>query len=97
MAISERDKVVLVKILGKIEILESIVDGISMDEFMGDDVKMMAVAMGFLTIGELSSKYLTDEFIQSEPSLPYREMRAMRNIAAHEYDAHLGSTRFGRQ
>ena len=54
------------------------------DEFVSDFVIKNAVAMCILQIGELVSK-LTDEFKAKHTTMPWREIKGMRNIAAHNY------------
>lgn len=43
-----------------------------------------AVSMNLLQIGELSG-HLSDEFKQNASDIPWREIRAMRNLFAHNY------------
>ena len=43
-----------------------------------------AIALCLLQIGELVKK-LSDDFTQSHPSIPWRAIRGMRNVVAHEY------------
>ena len=42
------NKIVLYKILDKISLLEEIIQGITMDEFLKDRIKQHAAAMAFL-------------------------------------------------
>lgn len=86
MGLEKNDEWALRKILDKIETLEEIGET-PLEDFLNDRIKQLASAMAFLNIGELASKHLSRQFIKSEPSLPYHEMRGMRNTAAHEYDA----------
>jgi uncharacterized protein with HEPN domain len=44
-----------------------------------------SVAMKILQIGELSGR-LSEEFRLSHPRMLWSEMKAMRNLAAHEYE-----------
>ena len=43
-----------------------------------------AIALCFLQIGELVKK-LSDEFIQTHTEIPWRAIRGIRNVVAHEY------------
>ena len=43
-----------------------------------------AIALCLLQIGELVKK-LSDEFTNSQPETPWKAIRGMRNIVAHEY------------
>ena len=43
-----------------------------------------AVSMCLLQIGELANK-LTEDFKAGHPDIPWRAIRGMRNVVAHEY------------
>ena len=47
-------------------------------------VERNAAALCILQIGELVGK-LTDEFREQHPAVPWRQIKAMRNIVAHSY------------
>jgi uncharacterized protein with HEPN domain len=44
-----------------------------------------SVAMCILQIGELAG-HLSDDFRTEYPEMPWQDMKAMRNIAAHDYE-----------
>ena len=52
--------------------------------FATDSIYRNAVALCILQIGELVGK-LTEEFRLAHPSVPWRQIKAMRNIVAHQY------------
>lgn len=52
--------------------------------FASDPIYRNAAALCILQIGELVGK-LTDEFRDAHPSVPWRQIKAMRNIVAHSY------------
>ena len=52
--------------------------------FRNDPIYRNATALCILQIGELVSK-LTDEFRTQYPAVPWRQIKAMRNIVAHSY------------
>ena len=52
--------------------------------FASDPIYRNAVALCILQIGELVGK-LTDEFRAEHPDVPWRQIKAMRNIVAHQY------------
>ncbi len=52
--------------------------------FVEDFVYRNAVSMCILQIGELVGK-LSDDFKKEHPAMPWRDIKAMRNIAAHNY------------
>lgn len=52
--------------------------------FASDPIYRNAAALCILQIGELVGK-LTDEFRAEHPDVPWRQIKAMRNIVAHQY------------
>ncbi|BAL00660.1 hypothetical protein OBV_34610 [Oscillibacter valericigenes Sjm18-20] len=52
--------------------------------FASDAIYRNAAALCILQIGELVGK-LTDEFREAHPAVPWRQIKAMRNIVAHSY------------
>jgi uncharacterized protein with HEPN domain len=52
--------------------------------FEADPIYRNASALCILQIGELVGK-LTDEFRTRHPDVPWRQIKAMRNIVAHSY------------
>lgn len=58
--------------------------GDSKDIFQNDPIYRNAAALCILQIGELVGN-LSDEFRVQHPGVPWREIKAMRNIVAHRY------------
>ena len=58
--------------------------GNSTETFQNDPIYRNAAALCILQIGELVGK-LTDEFRAQHPAVPWRQIKAMRNIVAHSY------------
>jgi len=56
----------------------------SFGTFSSDFVYRNAVCLCLLQIGELSNK-LSDEFKNNNAKIPWRAIRGMRNMVAHEY------------
>lgn len=52
--------------------------------FSTDPIYRNAAALCILQIGELVGK-LTEEFRTQHPAIPWRQIKAMRNIVAHNY------------
>jgi uncharacterized protein with HEPN domain len=52
--------------------------------FESDPIYRNATALCILQIGELVGK-LTDDFRARHPAVPWRQIKAMRNIVAHSY------------
>lgn len=56
----------------------------SYENFKINSVYKNAVCMCLMQIGELTTK-LSDDFKNNNSDIPWREIRGMRNIVAHEY------------
>ena len=54
--------------------------------FASDTVYQNAVALCLLQIGELAGR-LSEGYREAHPSMPWRQIRALRNIIAHNYGA----------
>ena len=81
---NNRDKKVLVKILDEIDIIISSTSDISLVAFLDNETLKRAMAMTLINIGELA-RLLSEDFKMSAPSIPFREIIATRNVAAHGY------------
>ena len=83
---SNRDEIILKKIIQySEEIAETITRfELTQDKFSGDFIAKNAISMCILQIGELVGK-LSDEFKNRNSKMPWRDIKAMRNIAAHNY------------
>ncbi len=58
--------------------------GDSFQTFNADKIYQNAVMMCILQIGELSGR-LSQEFVIANSKIPWRSIKAMRNIVAHAY------------
>jgi uncharacterized protein with HEPN domain len=59
--------------------------GDSAEAFKTDSAYRNACSMCILQIGELSA-HLTDDFKQSYNEIPWKKIKSMRNVFAHEYE-----------
>lgn len=59
--------------------------GEDLEAFVADIRTQWAVEMGLIRIGE-SVNRIPDEVLQRFPDQPWRQIVAMRNFAAHQYD-----------
>lgn len=86
MLISERDRSIICHVVEYcVEIDETVLRfGDSYEAFAGDKIYRNAVTMCILQIGELAGK-LSEEFVEEHKHIPWRSIKAMRNIAAHSY------------
>ncbi|MDR3182282.1 MAG: DUF86 domain-containing protein [Planctomycetaceae bacterium] len=85
---NERDKAVLIKLLQYIQEIEETIERFdaNLQTFKSDFVVKNALSMCLLQIGELTA-HLTDEFRLRHSDLPWRDIVAVRNRAAHGYNA----------
>jgi len=86
MGKSLRDISVLEHMVSYCEEIIQMVDrfGDSYDAFESDSAYRHACAMCIVQIGELTTR-LTDEFRRDYNGMPWHTMKAMRNIAVHNY------------
>lgn len=86
MSLPERDASILTHIVTYCEQIEETMRrfGNDYDVFASDAIYRNAVALCILQIGELVGK-LTDSFRTQHPAVPWRQIKAMRNIVAHSY------------
>lgn len=64
--------------------IQRYVAGVSHERFMADAEKQDAVLRRFEVIGEAASR-ASAEMRAAFPEIPFRAMRGMRNIIAHDY------------
>ncbi len=82
--LSEKQHGLLRDILDSAAMIRRYLAGVSQAVFMSNMEKQDAVLRRFEIIGEASSR-LAPETQDLFPSLPFRQMRGMRNIIAHDY------------
>lgn len=80
----KNDIAYLKHILEAIESIESYLAGIEYGVFAKDGKTIDATVRELEIIGE-AANYLSDEFKNSHPKIPFRDMTDMRNILIHEY------------
>ena len=81
-----RDEIVLKKILQYADEIGATISRFNLtpESFTEDFVARNAISMCILQIGELVGK-LSDGLKVENTAMPWREIKAMRNIAAHNY------------
>lgn len=86
MQISERDKLILQKIVEHCDEIEStmVYFGEDFDKFKLNRIYLNACAMPLLQIGELCG-HLTWNFRKAFPDIPWKAIKGMRNIVVHDY------------
>ena len=58
--------------------------GLSYDDFVNNKILIKAIVRDLEVIGE-ASNYLSQDFRDSNPQIPWRDMIDMRNVLIHEY------------
>lgn len=71
-------------VLNAARLIASYMRGVTKDEFSANIEKQDAVIRRIEIIGEAAA-HLTDETRAAISDLPFRKMRGMRNIVAHDY------------
>ena len=71
-------------IIEAIEKILSYVEGMTFDQFADDPKTIDAVIRNITVIGE-AARNVPEEVVERHPSLPWREMRDIRNVVVHEY------------
>lgn len=63
------------------------IKGMRKEEFLSDKRTQQAVIMNIVIIGEAATKIMDryPEFIETNPKIPWRSMRGMRNRITHGY------------
>lgn len=84
--VNERDREILKKILKYCDHAVNAKErfGKNFSDFQNDEYYQAAVGMFIQQIGELA-KRLSNDFTESNSEMPWREIKAMRNLFAHEY------------
>lgn len=86
MQTKDRDMQILEKIAGYCEDIEHAHGEYhrNYEVFCGNPTYRNAIAMCLMQIGELTNK-LSQEFKEEHSEIPWRAIRGMRNVVAHEY------------
>jgi uncharacterized protein with HEPN domain len=71
-------------IIAAIERVDSYIAGLDFEGFRQDQKTVDAVVRNLEVIGE-ASHHIPDEIQQRNTEIPWREMRAMRNLISHAY------------
>lgn len=80
----DRQTAYLRDMLDSAQLIRSYLNAVSRETFMNDIEKQDAVLRRFEIIGEAASR-ISPETQVMFPDLPFRSMKGMRNIIAHEY------------
>jgi uncharacterized protein with HEPN domain len=78
------NKIRLLHIMDAIHEIESYLEGVSYEQFLGNSEKRFATLKQIEIIGEASSA-ITYELKSAYPLVPWKPIIAFRNISIHEY------------
>ena len=81
-----RDETNLIRLVEHLERAHRDASAVASAEALEEDyMRFNSVAMDMVQVQE-SAKKLSDEFRSAVPELPWRELRALRNVIVHQYD-----------
>jgi len=80
-----RDKSSLIDILNSCESIERFIRNKTNNDFYNDEMMQEAVIRKIEIIGEASNR-ISEDLKNRFPDLPWKKMKAMRNIMIHMYD-----------
>lgn len=80
----DKDNILTEKILKEIHDIRSFIAGMTFAEYACNTMAQKAVVMSIINIGELSKAY-SEAFRERHSCIPWKQIQAMRNIAAHQY------------
>ena len=86
MTAQDRDRSILEHMLQYCDQIDAAIQrfGGGQAEFVADAVYQNAVAMCLLQIGELAG-HLSESYRAEHPQIPWRQIKALRNIITHNY------------
>ena len=71
-------------ILAAVRAIERYTEGMTFEEFAADGRTTDAVVRNLMTIGE-STRWIPEQVRDAHRDVPWRTMRGVRNVVAHEY------------
>jgi len=71
-------------ILESLSRIERYIDGMTYEQFAGDDRTLDAVIRNFGIIGE-AANHIPEDVRNHHPELPWPQIRGLRNLVIHEY------------
>lgn len=80
-----KDRIIIQKIIGYINDIESYIDGLKAKEFLRDKKTITACAFSVSQIGELV-KEIDEETMEKYKTIPWKSIKGMRNRIVHDYE-----------
>lgn len=80
----KRDKILLGKILDETNIIVDLIRDYNCETFVKDEKTKRATCMTLINIGEMV-KLLSDDVKHDVPSIPWKSIAGLRDVAAHGY------------
>ena len=64
-------------------------EGLTLDRYKNDRRTRHAISLNLFLIGETAAKIITQrpEIVELSPSIPWQQLRGLRNVIAHDYFA----------
>ena len=83
---SDRNRVIINKIVKYCDDISDIIGNSGYEEYKADIKMEYACGMCIIQIGELVTR-LSEDFIKENEIVPWRIIRGMRNVYAHDYES----------
>jgi uncharacterized protein with HEPN domain len=81
----KRDPAYLWDILHAGQSMQKHLASTTLEQFLADELKCLAVERLFEIMGE-AARRISEDFKQTHPEIPWADLIALRHVAAHEYD-----------
>ncbi len=82
---SPEDEVRLTHIVDAARLVETYLEGVTNEAFLGDPLRQDAVIRRIQIIGE-ATRHISPETLATMPDFPAKEARGMRHILVHDYE-----------
>jgi len=83
---SKRNIIIANKIMNEVDVIQTFIVDMTFDDYVTNEITKRAVAMTLIHIGELSNSF-TEDFKENNKVIPWRKIKALRNITAHNYES----------
>ena len=80
-----REKISLQKICAEIDIASKFLEGVTLEDFLSNEILKRAAGMTAINIGELT-KHLSMELRENYPQVAWKDAARFRDVVAHKYE-----------